>query len=240
MFKKYGVAPESEPERSRWIDMVARSMYRRRYKVEPPDDDGSAFKCQDCNDSGWTFYKTSKGYEYADRCSCRVEDINKSPGRAMGFPQLSKAPKKSDIEPALWDELNKVGQGDSIFLYGSADKTLQAGYVVANTVRLALDVMPRYHSVHRFPSKSMPDAYRKWKQEVLEAECVVVDGLCRGCETQSLQRVADLIEEAGRAYPRKTLIILGEALDPDAYPANVWSRISRGLERIVKVRWRIK
>lgn len=240
IFKQFGVAPDSEPERSEWIEAVAVTLFRQRYPGTSALEAHDEHRCKRCGDSGWSFYTNERGYEYAERCSCLSEDVDRSPGKAMGFPSLPVSPKKSDLPSDLWAQLDSVSKGDSVFLYGPADRTLVAGYIAANHIRAKLGVMPKYQSIHRFPSKSAREEYMRWKDEVLSAESVVVDGLCRGCETQSLHRAADLIEEAGRCHPRKTLIILGEALDPDAYPANVWSRINRAMQRVVKVRWRVK
>ena len=170
---------------------------------------------------------------------CLPRQRLEAPAAAMCFPAFNELPTGADIDRPLWAKIKDISLGDSLFLYGPASKLLKSGYIIAETIRRKWGKLPRYVSAHSFPAKNV-DHFLKWQADIMAVDVLIIDGVCRGLDASQLRRVAELLEHAARSATRKTIILMGESVPEGAgYPVDVWSRIHRAMEPIMKIRWRV-
>lgn len=235
--KRIGDAPQDDIGRAKWVEEAATIMWHLTYGDLPVEEEDHA--CGACRDSGWRRTdRPGKTPTYA-HCRCRHNAVDTAPAAAMCFPAFNELPTGADIDRPLWAKIKDISLGDSLFLYGPASKLLKSGYIIAETIRRKWGKLPRYVSAHSFPAKNV-DHFLKWQADIMAVDVLIIDGVCRGLDASQLRRVAELLEHAARSATRKTIILMGESVPEGAgYPVDVWSRIHRAMEPIMKIRWRV-
>jgi hypothetical protein len=240
------IPPRGTQEYEDWVEVMALTMWQAvkgpgAYVPRRQDE----YKCLACRDSGWQITRRPNKQPSYGPCDCLNVAANDSPGAAMGFPHLSGL-RSGEVPPELWDKVRALEPGQGIHLHGPAERTLRAGYLIADWLRRERQVIPKYCSARAVPEVGADS----WTGRAFSGKIIVLDGVADGLERHKVIRCAEVLERArgtgmtvsrdGRAIlDRRSVIVLGDAIE-GGYPPEAWGRLRRAMEQAIGLTWRLK